>query len=54
MGTRVGIGLQQRQRHRYSAVHGFWPLEELAELENGPNEWVFICLVLQSDEVKCT
>jgi len=29
------------------AVHGFWPVEELVELANGPGEgWVFIYLEL--------
>jgi hypothetical protein len=45
----------------YSAVHGFWPVEELTELadgstgcgENGEG-WVFICLELQCDEVNCS
>jgi len=37
--------------HLYSAVHGFWPVEELAELADGPagcgevaKGWVFMCL----------
>jgi len=42
-------------------VNGFWLVEELAELVDGPTgcgkvvrESVFICLELQRDKVNCT
>ena len=45
----------------YSAVHGFWPVEELAELadestgcgENGEG-WVFICPERQRGIATCS
>ena len=41
----------------YSAVHGFWPVWELADLADGPTGrgevskgWVFVCFEVQCDE----
>ena len=41
----------------YSAVHGFWPVLELADLADGPTGrgevskgWVFVCFEVQCDE----
>jgi len=41
----------------YSAVRGFWPVRELADLADGPTGrgevskgWVFVCLGVQCDE----
>ena len=45
----------------YSVVHGFGPVEELAELADGSTlcdekgeGWVFICPELQCGKVRCT
>ena len=45
----------------YSAVYGFWPVEDLAEMADGPTacgkvarSWCSICLGLQCDKVRYT
>jgi len=50
-------GILSAKSHLYRSVHGFWPVEELADLADGPTGSVELArggLELHCDKVTCT